>query len=226
MRARTLSPPETTFKWSLYSFSESFQAMHDEFIVEGFRIRLLGCILELSFEASGTCSPNLAKALAQRYVEALGKRLLMTPILMTESEWLIRTGPPYGGNSKIKSDKEDQDRIKMALQEARDELLVTGDEVLRRCYGHLQKAHEHMHADTDQTAVSVYKMIEELESAFGDSEKNAEVALGCKFKKVKQQANKNRHREGKFDPIGNPFALLLGEATDVVRKYERYLLKN
>lgn len=218
-----MTTPGTTFEWNLYSLPESFQTAHDEFIAEGFRIRLMGCILEVSFEAAGTCSPDSAKVLAQKYVDALGKRLLMTPALLTEEDWLRRTTPPFQGNITISSNREDRDRLKRAIREAREELLATDDDVLRRCYGHLQDAREHMNSATNQTTVSVYKAMEELKRAFG-GEGKAVRELGNQFKVVGRFANVERHVVGKFEPMPQPSASLLGRALEVIRKYEQYLL--
>ena len=74
------------------------QPKPDEFVVvaEGFRIRLKGSTLELSFEASGSCSLDSARALAEKYVEILAKHLGSHLSLITEEAFLIRTTPPFG----------------------------------------------------------------------------------------------------------------------------------
>ena len=64
-----------TFKWTLWTLHENVHGASDEFIAEGFRVRLMGPTLEVSFEASGTCSPDAAKSLAEKYVKTLAKHL-------------------------------------------------------------------------------------------------------------------------------------------------------
>lgn len=218
-----MTPPDTSFKWFLLTFPENFRTAHDEFLAEGFRIRLMGNMLEVSFEAQGTCSPDSARVLAEKYVGALGKRLLTVPVLITEAEWIARTTPPFQGYSTVLSDREDQNRIVTAVSEARNELLASADEALRRCYNYLQDAHEHMNEATDQTSVSAYKALEELEQSFG-GEAEAVAALGKEFKVAKRVANQPRHIEGKYELMPNPPASPLGLATNVIRSYERYLL--
>lgn len=219
-----MTSPDTSFKWFLLTFPEQFYTAHDEFIAEGFRVRLMGPTLEVSFEAQGTCSPDSARALAKKYVRALGKRLLTVPLLITESEWIARTTPPFQGNMTVLSDREDQNRVVTAVSEARNELLASAHATLRRCYDHLQDAREHEGQTNNQTAVSVYQAMEELGKRFGGDEEAA-AELGKQFKDVKRAANEERHIEGKFEPMSNPPASLVGAAVEVIREYERYLLE-
>ena len=85
------------FSWWFWPRHE-FQGVSDEFVVvaEGFRIRLMGSSLELSFETSGTCSPTSARALADTYLGILARHLTTPLTLITEQEFVMRTEPPLG----------------------------------------------------------------------------------------------------------------------------------
>src|SRR5882762_11037469 len=86
------------FKWVLWRFDDAQLVANDEFVAvaEGFRIRLAGNVLELSFEATGICSPDAARTLAEKYAETLAKHLRSGLSLITEAESLMRTEPPFG----------------------------------------------------------------------------------------------------------------------------------
>jgi hypothetical protein len=208
----------------LWSPGGHFSGASDNFIAGGFRVRLLGVRLEMSFEASGTCSQDSAEALAEKYVEALRKCLGMPPHLMTEAEWLKRTTPPFGGMMTISTNREDRSRVARAVREARNELLASEDEALRRCYDLLQDAHERMHTPNDQGAYfAVYEAMEVLGEHF-DNEKKAKAALGVIFKEAKTAANAKRHNQKKGQPQPKPSVVVIEMATKVIRNYERYLL--
>src|SRR5262245_51007328 len=114
----------------LWAPVETHLGASDEFVVvaEGFRVSMKGNMLELSFEASGTGSLHSAKALAEKYVEALRKRLGMPSTLMTEEEWLKRTTPPFPLMRTISTNREDRSHVARAVREARNELLASEDE--------------------------------------------------------------------------------------------------
>jgi hypothetical protein len=169
------------------------------------------------------CSPDSAKALAERYIQAVGHHVHETLTIMSEAEWLERTTPPFQNNETIGNSRLTRIDAAIAVGEARNELLDSADPTLRRCYDHLQKAKAHMHEEDDQTAVSIYKAMEELETCFGGKEK-AEAQLGRQFKDVKRAANDSRHTKGKFEPMSSPPASLVGSAEEVIRKYESWLL--
>lgn len=213
-----------TFKWMLWSPGGHFSGASDNFITSGFRVRLMGARLEMSFEASGTCSQDSAEALAEKYVEALRKCLGMPPHLMTEAEWLKGTTPPFGGMMTISTNREDQSRVARAVREARTALLAPEDETLRRCYDYLQEAREHMRLLKDEEAyVAAYKAIEVLEVRFS-GEGKAVAALGKMLKVAKTAANSKRHipERVRLQPKASVSAVEL--TADVIRKYERYLL--
>jgi len=213
-----------TFKWMLWSPGGHFSATFDNFITRGFRVQLRGNVLELSFEASGTCSQDSAESLAEKYVEALRKCLGMPPHLMTEAEWLKRTTPPFGGMRTISTNREDRNHVARAVREARNELLASEDEALRRCYDLLQDAHERMHTPNDQGAYfAAYEAMEVLGEHFGN-EKKAKAALGVIFKEAKTAANAKRHHQKKGQLQPQPSVVVVEMATKVIRNYERYLL--
>jgi len=85
-----------TFRWALWPCHENVHGASDEFIAKGLRVRLMDPTLEVSFEASGTCCPDSARSLAEKYVETLAKHLVRPLTLITEAEWLERTAPPFG----------------------------------------------------------------------------------------------------------------------------------
>jgi hypothetical protein len=199
--------------------------MSDEFVVEGFRVRLTSS-LELVFEGSGVCCPDAARALAERYVEALRTRLPEGIfMLITMEEFLIRTTPPFGGMVRIVSQsREDRGRGARAVREARNELLAGADETLRRCYDYLQDASEEMNDPKGHLAYSVYKAMEVLEERFGSSEAKTIKALGSIFKKTKRAANEERHIQEGDQPRSNVSGRSVEFARETIRAYERYLL--
>src|SRR2546428_2818525 len=151
---------DKTFKWMLWSRHEYQSVATDEFVAErqGFRVRLMGNTLEVSFEASGTCSPDSARALAEKYVETLVKHLPVMPLaLISEEEFLERTRPPFGNMPTYSVNREDRTRVAGAVREARNELLASADTALRLCYNYLQDAHESMNTLTDEPAYAAYK---------------------------------------------------------------------
>lgn len=216
-----------TFKWMLWSHDGHHFSASDEFVVvaEEFRVSMTSNMLQLSSEAaSGMCSPDSAKALAEKYVETLAKHLVMPLTLMEESEWMLRTTPPCRPMRAISANREDLSRVRVssAVREARTELLASADEALRRCYDLIQNAHECMNTPNDQGAYfAVYEAMEVLGEYFGNEEK-AKAVLGNIFKKAKTAANAKRHHRKKGQP--QPSAVVVEMATAVIRKYERYLL--
>jgi hypothetical protein len=215
-----------TFKWMLWSPHGHNSGASDEFVVvaEGFRVRLMGDTLELSFEASGTCSPNSARALAEKYVEALRKCLGKPCSLMTEEDWSKRMTPPFGGIRTISTNREDQGRVASAAREARNELLASEDEALRRCYDSLQDARERMRLLDEKGAhVAVYEAMEVLETHF-KSKKERVAALGNFHKEAMTAANTKRHilEKVKLHPTSSVGPIEL--ATEALRRYERHLL--
>lgn len=216
-----------TFKWMLWSPSGTHFGASDEFLAEGFRVQLMGQVLELSFEAAGTRSSDLARALAEKYVEALRKRLGMPCSLMTEEDWLERMTPPFGGTRTISTNREDQSRVSRAIREARNELLASADEGLRRCYDHLQDAREHMRKQIlgdESVHVAAYKAMEVLEMLFG-GEQGAVAVLGNVFKKAKSAANTQRHIPERFKQQLETAERVFELATQVIRSYERHVLE-
>ena len=216
-----------TFKWMVQSHDRLNFSAFDEFVViaEGFRVRLMGETLELSFEAaSGPCSLGSAKALAEKYVETLRINLGMPLSLETEADRLKRTTPPLGLMRTISPNREDRSRVARAVREARNELLAPADEALRRCYDHLQDAREHMNTPNDESAhFAVYKAMEVLETHFG-SQQRARVVLGNTVKEAKTAANKKRHIPEKVQQQPKASVGAFELATKVIRSYERHLL--
>ena len=218
-----------TFKWMLWSHYGHHFSAYDEFVVvaEEFRVSMTGNTLQLSFEAaSGTCSLDSAKALAEKYVETLAKHLVMPLTLMEESEWMLRTTPPCSPMRAISANQEDLSRVRVssAVREARTELLASADETLRRCYDYLQDAREHVNTPSDQGAYfAAYNAMEVLKGHFGNEEK-AIAALGNIFKRAKTAANAKRHHQKKGQLQPQPSVVVVEMATKVIRNYERYLL--
>jgi hypothetical protein len=215
-----MTATHNTFKWTIWSH-ENVHGASDEFVTKGFRVRLMGLTIELSFEASGACSPDSAKSLAEKYVETLAKHLATSLTLITEAEWLQRTAPPFGKMTTLYGDR-DRDRVVNAVRDARNELLASEDKTLRGCYDYLQDARERMYTVIDEAAYDAYKAIELLEDRFG-GERKAIAVLGKILKKAKTAANHKRHipRKGQ-QPKASVGSVELTRR--VVRKYERYLL--
>jgi hypothetical protein len=212
-----------TYRWMLWTFSHDYPRLSDEFIDEQFRIRLLGNVLELTFEGSGVSTPESAELLAGRYVEALSKLLVSSVALMTEKEFLIRTAPPFGGMlmaSRV-GREDDPGRAARAVRGARNECLASADPWLRRCYDHLQDAREQVNTPKGNPAYDAYKAMEVLVERF-ESGDAAVAALGKTVKVAKWVADERRHipKKGRAPaPAGDPLAL----ATEAVRSYERHL---
>jgi hypothetical protein len=211
------------YRWILWAFSHNYPQLSDEFIADQFRIRLLGNVLELTFEGSGVSMPESAALLAERYVEALRKFLVSSVILITEEEFLLRTAPPFGGTMVSRQGREDDPgRAARAVRGARNECLASADPWLRRCYDHLQDAREQVNTPKGNPAYDAYKAMEVLVERFGSGDA-AVAALGKTVKIAKRVADERRHipKKGRAPaPAGDPLAL----ATEVVRAYERYLL--
>ncbi len=216
-----------TFNWILWPPNGARFGAPDEFVSEGFRVRLMGNSVELVFEGAGSCSPEAARAMAERYIEALRRRLpdgLFA--LITTEEFLTRTTPPFGGMmTTISSSREDRNRGARAIREARNELLVGADEALRRCYDYLQDAHEHANSLTEEAAYAAYKAMEVLIERFSGS-KQAVAALGKTVAEAKRLANDARHIRKKGQPPtrGDASTRSVDLARQAVRSYERYLL--
>ena len=214
-----ISPPTNTFKWILQPLYEPLAGASDEFLAGEFRIRLMGNSLEVTFEGTGPCSPEAARALAEKYIAALK----MPVFLITEEEFLKRTTPPFGGVMRTLSiNREGRRQAERAVREARNELLASANEALRRCYNYLQDAHERLYTGED-AAYAVYKAMEVLEERFG-GEAKAIAALGKTLKEAKKAANEERHIPEKVKPQANASGRSVGLAREVIRAYERYLL--
>ena len=95
--------------------------------------------------------------------------------------------------------REDGRRVALAVREARNELLASADEALRRCYDYLQDAHEHANSLTVEAAYAAYKAMEVLIERFGGS-RQAVAALGKTVAEAKRVANGARHIRRKDQP--------------------------
>jgi hypothetical protein len=219
-----MTAADKTFKWMLWPSHALLSIGSDEFVADGFRVQLRGDMLELSLEGSRKGSPVTARTLAEKYVEAFANRLGMPLALMSMEDWLKRTTPPFLQNRTISHTRDDRTRVARVVREARNELLASEDEALRRCYDYFQDALEHTHSGkNEEAAYDAYKVMEVLKQRFGNEDK-AVRALGSKFKDAKRAANEPRHIPEKFEPMVPP-ASPLKLAQDVIREYERYLLR-
>jgi hypothetical protein len=213
-----------TMKWMLWPNHGELQATFDEFAVDGFRVQLTGNGLEVSLIGSGSFSPEKARAVADRYVAALNRCLPGVIIaLITTEDFLKRTAPPFGTTMMTTHSpgREDRTRVGRGVREARNEVLASGDQALRRCYDHLQDAREHLMSRTSEPAYDAYKAMEVLIERFG-GKRQAVAALGKKVETAKWVANARRHipKKGKPQPPqGDP----VGLATEAIRAYEQYL---
>src|SRR5207244_199856 len=112
----------------------------------------------------------------------LNKHPGMPFALITEDEFLARTTPPFGGMIRTLSvSREGRSRTGRAVREARNELLASADQTLRRCYDYLQDAQERLNAldatDSEAAAYAAYKAMEVLKERFG-GDAQAKAALG------------------------------------------------
>jgi len=217
----------STFKWLLWPTHWDFPAS-DDFLVGEFRVRLMGHALELSYEGSAPCSPDSANALAERYIEALNKRVGMPVGLITEDEFLARTTPPFGGMIRtISASRESRGRTERAVRAARNELLASADQTLRRCYDYLQDARECLNVldgtGGEAADYAAYKAMEVLKERFGGDAK-AKAALGSVYEKAKRAANEERHIPRKGQPQSTASGRSVELAKQAIQAYERYLL--
>ena len=212
------------FEWFLWgAFANDLTGASDEFVLHDFLIQLMGNTLHLTFEGAGSAPDDSAKALAEKYVGLLGKRTGLALHPITIEEFLARTAPPmpsmnwhaqgwYGRDSR-----ESRDRVSRAMREARNELLASVVDTLRRVYDYLQSAAENQR----EPAYDAYKAIEVVEHAFGGREADAIKALGTVFKNAKRAANAPRHVPRPGQPPHSTDALTLARA--VAHAYARYL---
>ncbi|MEO7859814.1 MAG: hypothetical protein ABIU05_05125 [Nitrospirales bacterium] len=126
------------------------------------------------------------------------------------------------------ANREDRRPVENAVREARNELLASEDEALRRCYDYLQDAREQMGKNTPPANVSVYaaayKAMEVLKRRFG-GEKQAGAVLGNVFRKAKTAANTEPHIREKFRQQPATIGKVLELTEQVIRSYEGYLLE-
>jgi hypothetical protein len=222
---------DRTFKWWLRILDPN-QMPSDEFVADGFRIKLGGNYLELSFEGSGAPSADAAGALAQKYVGAL-QSSLGTPIqLMTDEQIKAHQAlPPYVampiGHSAT---REDRERTFRAVDAARNKVLANADPALRRVYGYLRDAQGPDGVFQKSATSDCYKAIETIENAFG-GEAQAGQILGClrEIKAVKRAANDptgdERHapKDAAATPPRADIGQVFADTLAVVRAYEAYL---
>ena len=222
-------------RWWLGSLPTTTLMAWDEFVVGDFRVRLEGNSLELLFEGSGTPSPDNALALANRYVEALNRRLVPQLQLMTEEEFIARTTqlfPLRPVGETVAYSRERRERTFRAVDEARNELLANADPALQRVYGYLRRAREQDGRFRENAILDLYKAVETIENALG-GEAEAGQILGClqAIKALKRVANERTadERHAPTDPAATPVRADIGRAFEntlaVVRPYEAYLMR-
>lgn len=227
MEQERMMAPVQKFAWFLWPTYGELSGASDEFVAEGFRVRLMGNTLELSFEGSGAYSPESAKVLAEKYIAVL-RKFGVSHLLITQEEFLARTAPPFGVMTVRSGSREDRDRVTRATREARSELLASADPALRRCYNYLQSARKNDHG----TIFDLYKTIETIENALGGEERAGRI-LGVveEIKALKRAANERAgdERHAPKDPASTPSPADLGQAWEntkaVVRAYEAYLCR-
>jgi hypothetical protein len=223
---------DRTFKWWLWTLDPNYMPS-DEFMADGFRIRVGGGRMELFFEGSGAPSPADARAVADKYVSAL-QRYLATPLrLMTDEEFSARTTPPFGVTLMGRSaTREDRERTYWAVNAARNEMLADSDPALRRVYDYLRKAQEKDGRFTNNAINEFYKAVETIENALGGEAKAGQI-LGClqQIKALKRVANERTgdERHAPADPAATPPHVDIGGAYEntlpVVRAYEAHLTR-
>jgi len=214
------------FTWWFWP-NDTFQAS-DEFVMTAdcFRIRLMGSIVELSYEGSGNPTPTSARELADKYAAILAKHLLVPVTLITNEEFATRTEPPFGYHNPALSRRyRNSDETAKAVRDARNEMLSSADKTLRECYDHMQDAFIALRASHSQTAAyAVYKAIEVLEDSFGGEHKATGV-IGDILKKAKTAANQERHIAKKVQNQPKTSDHPVGLTQQVIRNYENHLLK-
>ena len=215
---------DKVFSWWFWPLHE-FQGVSDEFVVvaEGFRIRLMGSSVELSFETSGTCSPISARTLADTYVGILARRLTTQLTLITVQEFAMRTEPPLGHvNNAFSRGYRSRSESARAVRETRNEMLASTDMALCECYNYLQDAYGTSLPEV--AASAAYKAIEVLEDRFGSQTKAVDT-LGKIVKEAKTAANQKRHIPKKVQMQPKTSVEPVELARQVIQRYERYLLE-
>ena len=211
-------------RWYLSRFLDQIiTSMSDEFVADGFRVRLRSNTLELTFEAPGPPSSTAARAVAEKYAAVLEKHLARPMTLITEEDYL-KTFATTMTNRVSK--REELERSQRAIKAARSELLEGADPALRRCYDYLQNARER----DDGAIFDLYKVGETIKNVFGGWSQAGEIlGVSKELQDLKLVANEptGDERHAPRDPASTPRPADLGRAREntktVVRAYEAYV---
>ena len=214
--------------WIIRSFDD-FQ-VSDEFVVEHFRLRLMGTLLKVEVEVVGDDAElrSAASALAYRYFAVLRQHVRSLISLMTLEEYAAVV-PPFSQNVAFKGATTAERKILIdGVRLARHDMLVLSDPYLRQSYDYLEQARD----DESNRLFHLYKFFETLRQSFGDETKlitalNVETAV----KTLKRLANDKQHDERHAPNASGGASRLSGEnqnlatncAYEVLRAYERNL---
>lgn len=216
----------SVFRWILSLAPGRLLGFSHEFILGEFRIRGSGNSLEV--EAPDGADETSARAVAERYREALRRHGVLVFGLMTHEEFASRPpsimqviSPPAPG---------DAERTPRTIRLARNELLEGGDPYLKRAYEYVQTAREKQQDGNPETLYDLYKAIETIENALGGEDSACNVlGVRAEIKSVKRMANEPTadERHAPRDPSQTAgaanLALALEQTRTVLRAYERHL---
>lgn len=197
---------------------DDFVGLSDEFVIRGFRIRLVGCALSVECDPSQTTA---APAVANEYAKALGRHFpLFRLISLDDYRALAGRAVTIQG----KTDRETS-HARTRLRDARRCIVEHAHPRLSQCYDYLQLARD----EQKQALFHIYKLVETIEREYG-GEKEAVRAMGQDglIKRLKRHANEHHHdqRHAPRDPgvtkLINEIALasLVEDARELVRRYE------
>ena len=214
--------------WIIRSFDD-FQVF-DEFVVERFRLRLVGTWLTVEAELVSDDAElrSAASALAYRYFAALRQHVRSLISLMTLEEYAA-IAPTFSQNIEVEGATTIERAILIdGLRLARHDMLVLSDPHLRQSYDYLEQARD----DESNRLFHLYKFIETLEDLFG-GQKKLIMALNVKtaVETLKRLANDKQHDERHAPKVSGGASRLSGEnknlatncAYEVLRAYERSL---
>ena len=215
-------------RWIIRSFHD-FQAF-DEFVVDRFRLRLMGTYLTVEAEEviDDAELRSAASDLAYRYFAVLQRHIPVLITLITFEEYAAIL-PPFSQCLEVTgATTAERKLLSDGVRLARGEMLASSDPHLRRSYDYLERARE----DETNRLFHLYKFVETLEDSFGGEAKLIK-ALDVKtaVKTLKRLANDRQHDERHAPNVSGESNRVSSEnqnlatscAHEIMRAYERSL---
>lgn len=181
-------------QWIIRSFHD-IQAF-DEFVVDRFRLRLMGTYLTVEAKEAGDDDElfSAASDLAYRYFAVLQKHVPALMNLLTVEEYAAILPPFSQCFGFAGATTAERKLLRDGVRLARGEMLFSGDPHLRRSYDYLEQARE----DEANCIFHLYKFVETLEDLFGGEAKlisalDVKVAVKTLKKLANDRQNDARH---------------------------------